>query len=153
MCALHKGNGFTLVKILIFVALGIAVIVIILGALATARVKGNDAAVKGNMNTIAIQAKTYVREHETYATQAIDDVVGPTVCTLSGTMFAEDDTVRSALALAVYASGGAALCALGNEDTAYAIQVPLRMGGYWCVDSYGAASYADTLLLSTAACP
>jgi prepilin-type N-terminal cleavage/methylation domain-containing protein len=136
-------RGFTLIELLVVIAIIGILSAVVLASLNTARNKGNDAAVKSNLATIQTQAEL---DYDTYGNK-YDNTASPpgfaaAACPTSGTtMFAGDPTVKAAIASAVSASGqtiSATVCYMNAGGSAYAIQIPLKSSGYWCIDSTGA---------------
>ena len=117
--------------------------------LSVARGKAVDASIKANLSSIRVQAELYYENHSNYGESAVAAERSERVCTIAGTMFApagdpSEFTVAKALADAEArcepSSKWVATCALGGNSgvaTSYAVSVPLKAGGSWCVDSNG----------------
>ena len=124
-----SSRGFTLIELLVVIAIIGVLSSVVLASLNTARNKGNDAAVKSNLNGIRSQAELfYDSNSNSYAS----------VCS--------DSNVSAAVTAAVTA-GGAASCYA--TSTAWGVTAKLRDGTYWCVDSYGNAKLAATTATSS----
>ncbi len=107
-----------------------------LASLNTARTRGNDAAIKSNLATIPVQAELYYDTNGNYGTVTTD----VTTCSNANTFIYSDVTARNALNAATSSAAANGTCFLngnGTNNNAYAISVPLRNGGHWCVDSTG----------------
>ena len=137
---MKKQQGFTLIELLVVIAIIGILSAVVLASLNTARSKGNDAAVKANLASVATQAALYVTDHSnSYGTFAGADC--PTPSTASATVFG-DGTIQNAIAAALVASsGGTTRCASNN--TAYVVSVSRpadvasTTSNCWCVDSTG----------------
>ena len=94
---------------------------VVLASLNTAREKGYDASVKANLNSIRAQAELYYDDSS-------NSYLG--LC--------QDSTIRSALGAAEQASFNKSVCV--DTSSAFAVEVELRTGGYYCIDSTGVAA-------------
>ena len=134
-----NNKGFTLIELLVVIAIIGILASVILVSVNSARNKGNDAAVKANLDSVRTQAQIY------YDSKTPNTYTG--LCT--------DSQVSPALAQAGSAGGSAAVCNVDGTGNNWAAQAPLRAGGYWCVDSTGISSTSTTALVSGGAttCP
>ena len=137
-------RGFTLIELLVVIAIIGILSAVVLASLNTARNKGNDAAVKSNLATIQTQAELYydgvgANSYGSGAVASASFTAPPTVSVGDTTsLFKGDKTINSAIISALAAEGGAAgYSAIGQNGASYAIEIPLKAGGYWCIDSSG----------------
>ena len=123
-------KGFTLIELLVVIAIIGILSGVVLTSLGTARSKGSDAAVKGDLDGVRASAQLYFdgAGGQSYGT-ASDCTTG---------VFA-DSKVSQAITSAGIAGGGSPLCS--SNGSAYAVAVPLKTAGAgdWCVDSTGQA--------------
>jgi len=119
-------RGFTLIELLVVIAIIGVLSAVVLASLNTARSRGNDAAIKSNLSTVAVQAELYYDTNNAYATSSI------TAC--SSGLFTWDRTISQAITSADNASAGAPTC--NASPAGYAVSVPLS-SGHWCIDSTG----------------
>lgn len=121
---MNKQKGFTLIELLVVIAIIGILAAVVLASLNTARGKGQDAAVKANLNNIRAQAELFYDDNA----QSYDGVCA-------------DTNVARAVTAAGTAGGGTGVC--NDEDTAWAAWAPLRNPGTagegWCVDWTGAS--------------
>ncbi len=114
-------------------------------SLSNARAKGNDAAIKSNLDTIRTQGAIYYDSHSNYGTQT--RVVGGAASCIGG-MF-KDQNVASALAASDRANGDYKDVLCYAYGTGFIAGADLATKGWWCVDSAG-ASVLETGSVSSA---
>ena len=143
----HGSVGFTLIELLVVIAIIGILSSVVLASLNTARSRGNDASIKSNLATIAVQAELY---YDTNSSNYGANTTGGT-CPTSGTSVFAQTTVRQAIVSADTASAGAPTC--NGTGTAYAISVPISgTNKHWCVDSVGARREITSAVSGTV-CP
>lgn len=127
-------RGFTLVELLVIVAIIGIFSAIALGSLGTVRDRGRAASVKSNLVTLRTQADLYYATAGNYGTQSFSSGAA-SLCT--GGVFG-NAAVRNALAASDSANtSGDVVCRAST--TYYYAAAALPDGGWWCVDSTGAS--------------
>ena len=151
-------HGFTLIELLVVIAIIGILSAVVLASLNTARSKGNDAAIKTNLDSIGSQAMLYLLNNSSGYGAFDNGSGGPATCPTSGagTVF-RDATIEKAVAAALADSGGG-IAACFSTATAYAVavsrptSVAAQTSTYWCVDSTGVHCGINSVLLTGAAC-
>ncbi len=147
-------KGFTLIELLVVIAIIGVLSAVVLAALSSARGKGNDGAVKSNMNSARSQSVLYYDTYGSYTTNtslaATPSSGGPTqaACATTATIFT-DTTFAKTIVAADKASGGAGgatptnvQCAISSaaSGASWVMWTPLTTAGTnmgWCLDSKG----------------
>lgn len=122
-------RGFTLIELLVVIAIIGILSSVVLASLNTARNRGSDAAIQSQMTNIRTQAEIFYDTGNTYGTAG-------TSCTAA--VFA-DTQIAALITKTNTDNGTSADVTCNNTTTAWAAQVQLRGGEYFCVDSTGAA--------------
>ena len=148
----NRFKGFTLIELLVVIAIIGILSAVVLASLNTARSKGNDAAIKSNLDTIRSQSAIYYDTNNGYST-GTPATVNPATsagCAVANTVFT-DANVAAAISSADKASGGAGGATptnvkCGNDGGGttkianWVVFVPMvqTASTWWCVDSTGA---------------
>lgn len=158
MYSKKSAQGFTLIELIVVIAIIGVFSSIVLVSASQARKKGVDSAVITNLVNAKLQAEVFfINNGESFSNGTAS------VC---ASYFAQDGVTKSARgygeaardafndASYSYASAGVqassatrvACHALANQ---WAMESPLKTGGNWCVDYTGASKKVTTFLLST----
>ena len=102
-------GGFTLIELLVVIAIIGILSSVVLGSLNTARAKGNDSAIKSNLNGVRTSAEIYFDDHQ-YKYLTSGTVVNGACPDNATTNMLADSNIKNAIAAATTQSGG-------NDDT------------------------------------
>lgn len=151
-------RGFTLIELLVVIAIIGILAATVLASLGSARSGGNDASIKGSVNSMKAQAELY------YNAQASPTYAG--VCTataasngLAGLLTAVDDLVvpgTTNLQVNSANAGSASIIKCNAAANTWVVQSPKTSttGGYFCADSTGFSGDRVTALTAAATtCP
>ncbi len=125
-------RAFTLIELLVVIAIIGILSTIVIGSVNTARTKGQNAAIKANLNNLKVSAEIYYDTNSSYATA---DDLG---CTASGTSTSFVTTGAGAAGIAKLTDLGTTTCKISK--TKWAVSTLLKdSAAHWCVDSTGAS--------------
>jgi prepilin-type N-terminal cleavage/methylation domain-containing protein len=148
-------KGFTLLELLVVVALIGILASVVMVSLNSARGKGGDAAIKSNLANLRSQAEIIYSASACYGdgtpiTDTVCAAFAEGTCTFAtaNTLFA-NPIIATQIQGATNASGAAAngVCSAEANGTAWAVAVTLKSDSsmVWCVDSTGASkSFSGT---------
>ena len=146
-------KGFTLIELLVVIAIiGILSAVVIVN-LNSARSKGQDAAIKSQMQQVRSGGVLYYDTNYGFGTATLAANSATAACTTFATsMFTLDSAIARAVAGITTNAGSAPQFTLGLSGTAtqlpqsWVMTVPLRSvsGSSWCVDSNGTTKQITT---------
>lgn len=147
----NRSRGFTLIELLVVIAIIGVLSAVVLASLNTARNKGTDAAIKSNLAGARAEAEIFYDTPKSYEG----------ACAVTGTNIIGDSVVAADKAYDGSAPtyGDATAATAGNgqchdSQNAWAAMTSLKAGGYYCVDSTGAAEETSTALgANTYVCP
>lgn len=134
---MKKNYGFTLIEVLVVIAIIGVLSTVILNASNSARVKAYDASIKANLDSIKTSAEFF---HDQYGNYGVIN---------GGTCFTDElfsyEPILNAITSAESSSGTSALCVTGYTGsldtiaTSWALSIALRSDAtkYWCIDSNG----------------
>ncbi len=148
-------KGFTLIELLVVIAIIGILSSVVLASLNTARNKGADTAVKSNLASARAQAELFFDANgNSYMGTTL---TATDVCNVAGLVGGVKGIYPSVLAAAnavgittptQNAIGSATVASCNSTATAWAAQVPLKTGGFFCVDNTGAANYSAASVLT-----
>ncbi len=146
---MKRNKGFTLIELLVVIAIIGILSSVVLASLNSARIKGNDAAIKSNLSNMRAQAAMYYDTNSKYNTTAGTAIACSVAVdgTATGcTALFADTTLQAGMKAAAIASGAAVT---GNTDTTgayWAVSATLKTtaDGNFCVDSAGSAKKSST---------
>jgi prepilin-type N-terminal cleavage/methylation domain-containing protein len=134
-------KGFTLLELLVVVAIIAIITSIILVSLSDSRNKGADAAVKSNLDTIRGQSELFYANNDNTFLPPGGSTFGIASCPpynpLGTSMFSNDKTISGAIVEAVRRGSNGSSCY--NSGLYWVVAVGLKSNGShsWCVDSGG----------------
>ena len=141
-------RGFTLVELMLVIALIGILTSIILASIGNARTKGDEVKTKSQLAAIQTAATIYYGSHaNSYGSTVTND------CTTAGSFFQDTDSHMAALVdIGTYPQGTTLTC--NANDSAYAVSATLSNGAWWCVDSLGTAKgESSNIGADVTACP
>lgn len=152
----NRVGGFTLLELLVVVAIIGILTAIVLISLNDARNKGADAGVKSNLSSARSQAEVF------YNANTVSPNTYDSVCT-NGTVGGVEgiglmvQTAAKSAGLGTYTINGTGTLndATCNEDgVSWAAEAPMKgAGGMWCVDSLGTSARNTASIGSGTVCP
>jgi prepilin-type N-terminal cleavage/methylation domain-containing protein len=130
----HLAKGFTLIELLVVIAIVGILSSVVLASLNTARAKGADAAIKGNLAGIRAQAGiVYDANNNSFATACSDATISSAID--SAKHAAGIDLVTTNNDINTAGAAGTATC--HATQNSWAVEVPLKTDptSFFCVNS------------------
>jgi prepilin-type N-terminal cleavage/methylation domain-containing protein len=137
-------KGFTLIELLVVVAIIGVLASVVLASVNSARTKGIDAAVKGNLDTIRSQAAIYYDDPNNG--NGSYNITGNPVTTCNVGMFTDPNITAAAAAIKLDAGSLQPNCYADSAGKSYAVAAVLLTpnAGTFCVDSSGNSKILST---------
>jgi prepilin-type N-terminal cleavage/methylation domain-containing protein len=134
-------KGFTLIELLVVIAIIGILAGIVLASLGSARSKGGDAAVQGDLVGIRSQAELYASNN---SNQYANSTIGTSTCAIgSANSLFNDPTIKSAMSGAVSSGGGSVACNAGTGFWVVKVQLKSDNTKAWCVSSTGSSTQVN----------
>ncbi len=147
-------KGFTLLELLVVVGLVAVLAAVIIAVLSTARNKGANAGIQSNLFNAISQGEIFFISNtsvpNSYTAVCTNGAVGG-VQGIGLNVF----TAAKAGGLQNYSTnttGGVGVATCNDSATAWASEVPLKTGGFWCVDSTGISKQTNNSIGSGTIC-
>jgi type IV pilus assembly protein PilA len=142
--------GFTLIELLVVIAIIGILSSVVLASLNTARSKGSDAAIRSNLNGIRSQAEILYDTVGNYSTVCADATVDRATKAANTAFGSVVASVNNTFATA----GAANTVTCHNDNAGWAIEAPLKQGGFFCIDKSGVSTStaATSLAASDTTC-
>ncbi len=143
-------EGFTLIELLVVIAIIGVLASIVLASLNTARGKGANAAIKGNLANMRAQAEIYYDSNGSYGAGGYSLASCPsTLGSAPANTILSDATFFNMLNAAAVAGGSAGTnptalkCLITSQGAGWLVAAPLKTSegsnAWWCVDNRGSA--------------
>ncbi len=151
---LKNKKGFTLLELLVVVGLIAVLATITVALLSDARNKGANAGIQSNLFNAIAQGEIFFISNtsvpNSYTAVCTNGMVGGAQG-IGLNVF----TAAKSAGLQNYSTnttGGAGVATCNDSTTAWAAEVPLKTGGFWCVDSRGKSEQTNNSIGSGTIC-
>ncbi len=142
-------KGFTLIELLVVIAIIGILSSVVLASLNTARNKGADTAVKSNLAGARAQAELYYDTNSNSYAGVCGTTAVNGVKTINAQVLAAAQATGLTSVNSTYTTtGGTGLATCHDTATAWAAEAPLKGGGFYCVDSTGAAATSSATMIA-----
>lgn len=132
-------SGFTLVELLVVVAILGILTSVVLVSLGTANTRGKDGAIQANLDSLRTQAQLYYNENGSYSLNGTG-IPASSSCTAANSVFVDSKITQQIIATdSVNGGARSVACNVAAGGAAYAVYAELAStaGAYFCVDSNG----------------
>lgn len=147
-------RGFTLVELLVVVAILGILSSIVLVSLSTANTRGKDGAVQANLDSLRTQAQLYYNANGGYSLNGAS-IPASSSCTAADSVFVDPKITQQIIATdSVNGGARSVTCNVAAGGAAYAVYAELASaaGTYFCVDSNGVGMRTTTVPGSNTSC-
>lgn len=154
---LNSKKAFTLIELLIVIAIIGVLAAIVVASLNSARSKANSSAIRSNMDSIRKQAEIWYGNRGTYflnKAMAANSTYGcADAYALSSTMFGDSSISKAINQIESLNGSNTLMCTireLSNGNSSYAFYTVLPAGGNLCIDNtnkFGTAGFYDNPLV------
>jgi prepilin-type N-terminal cleavage/methylation domain-containing protein len=147
-------KGFTLLELLVVVGLIAVLAAVVIALLNNARDKGANAGIQSNLFNAISQGEIFYNTNtsvpNTYTAVCTNGIVGGAMGVGLNVFTAAKVAGMSGYVTNGTGSNTTATC--NDSATAWAAEVPLKTGGFWCVDSAGISRQTNTSIGSGVMC-
>ncbi len=150
-------RGFTLIELLVVIAIIGILSAVVLASLDTARAKGNDAAIKGDLDSARAQAELF---YDSNGQSYYGGTAATDVCNTSGVANGVRGIYQNVSAAATVGgstyqedlAGGVGKTTCNATASGWAVESPLKTNStlFWCTDSTGKSLQETASSLTTA---
>jgi type IV pilus assembly protein PilA len=138
-------KGFTLLELLVVIAIIGIMASVGMAALSTSKGKGDDAAVRSNLNSLRSQAELYHVNHKKYGFNTSDVTDCTTITTFIASTTGQGAGSKITADLMKNARGSANVrCAIASSGSTWAVSAQLTNGGYVCAHATDQSIIAST---------
>jgi prepilin-type N-terminal cleavage/methylation domain-containing protein len=145
---MKRRSGFTVLELLIVIAIIGLLASVVLVAVNSSRGAAVDASIKQTLSSLRAQGVLYYDSHnQSYCDPVPCDsgAISLGSCSVLNSVFWDDSSnmhsINPGIVSASFAydpiDGNGALCSLEENGERWSVQHELKVGGFWCVDSVG----------------
>lgn len=142
-----RQSGFTLLELLVVIALIGILAAVVMAALGLSRQKGSDASIKSEMGSMRAQGEIYYSNNTSYGASVTVAYTGKCVTTTLANIFGTTTigTLKN-LGESVNAEVGSGTTSCAADSDSWAFSSRLNDNSSWCVDSSGRAKVGAVAL-------